>query len=152
MTSTDFSIPKVSNEFGYYPSPANYVRPYARPLSSIAPLIICHGNGSLYAILGASGGSRIITTTLQNAIHILDGEMSLKEALARPRLHDQLIPNMVVLEQSYDNSTAEFLRGRNHELMWKESAGSSAQAIRLVDGTLEAEGEPRQRDSGGLTI
>ena len=78
--------------------------------------------------------------------------MNLKEALAKPRLHDQLIPNVTVLEQGYDNDTAAFLQGRNHELLWRESAGSSAQAIQLMNGGFEAEGEPRQKNSAGLTV
>jgi gamma-glutamyltranspeptidase/glutathione hydrolase len=57
----DFSIPGVSNAFGYVPSPANYIRPGKRPLSSISPTIVEHSNGTLYYVVSSAGGSRIIT-------------------------------------------------------------------------------------------
>ena len=152
LTSTDFSIPNVSNAFGYYPSPANYARPHKRPLSSIAPIMVEHANGTLYAILGASGGSRIITATLQNVLHILDLNMSVKDALASPRLHDQLIPNQVTFEEIYNNATVAYMIGRGHNVTWISSAGSSAQAIKIMEGRFEAGGEPRQRNSAGLII
>ena len=146
----DFSIPNISNVFGYRPSPANYIRPRKRPLTSISPLIAEHKNGTLYSVFGASGGSRIITTTLQTALHVLESGMSVVEAVRQPRLHDQLLPNIVIFEQSYDNNTVDFMKVRGHNVTWGV-AGSSAQALRIVDGRFEAAGEPRQRDSAGLT-
>ena len=63
----DFSVPGTSNAFGYVPSPANFVRPGKRPLSSISPVIVEHlDNSSLYFVVGAAGGSRIITATVQS--------------------------------------------------------------------------------------
>ena len=109
-------------------------------------------NGTLCAIFGASGGSKIITATLQNALHILDANMSVRDALASPRLHDQLIPNQALFEETYDNTTVAFMRERGHNTTWTSSAGSSAQAIKIVNGRFEAGGEPRQKNSAGLTI
>lgn len=107
-------------------------------------------NGTLFAVLGASGGSRIITTVVQNALSILDHGMSVHEAVKQPRLHDQLLPNQVTFEYNYDNATVEDMRRRGHNVTWGP-AGSSVQAIRIQDGTFEAAGEPRQHDSAGLT-
>ena len=146
----DFSIPNISNVFGYYPSPANYIHPRKRPLSSVSPLIVENKNRTLYSVFGASGGSRIITTTLQNALYILDSGMSVAEAVRQPRLHDQLMPNVVIFEEDYDEGTVEFMKGRGHNVTWG-AAGSSAQALRIVNGRFEAAGEPRQKDSAGLT-
>lgn len=146
----DFSIPNIPNAFGYYPSPANYVKPRKRSLSSISPIIITHPNNTLYVVLGASGGSKIITATLQNALHILEGGMDLKAALKQPRLHDQLIPNVAVFEHTFEKGVVDFMRSRMHNVTWAETAGSSSQAIRIVNGEWEAEGEPRQVDSMGL--
>ena len=147
----DFSVPNVSNVFGFYPCPSNFIRPGKRPLSSISPLIAEHRNGTLYSVFGASGGSRIITATLQNALHILSSGMSVAEAVRQPRLHDQLIPNVAVFEEDYDADTVNFMRRRGHNVTLAPTAGSSAQALRIVSGSFEAVGEPRQMDSAGLT-
>jgi len=150
----DFSIPHVKNAFGYLPTPANYIRPNKRSLSSITPLIVEHSsNHSLFAVLGAAGGSRIITATIQNALDVIDRNMTVHEALARPRLHDQLIPNQVAFEWEYDNSTVKFMKERGHNVTWVPPVYSSAQALKISpNGSFEAAGEPRQKDSAGLTI
>ena len=146
----DFSIPNISNVFGYYPSPANYVRPNKRSMSSITPIMAEFANGTLFAILGASGGSRIITTVIQTALNILERRMTVEEALKQPRLHDQLLPNQITFEWDYDNSTVNFMIERSHNITWGP-AGSSSQAIRITNGHFEAAGEPRQDNSAGLT-
>lgn len=87
----DFSIPGQSNAFGYEPSPANFIKPGKRPLSSISPTIVEYlNNGTLYFVIGSAGGSRIITATVQNLWHVLDQNETVKESLAEPRLHDQV--------------------------------------------------------------
>ncbi|KAH0836284.1 Gamma-glutamyltranspeptidase 3 [Fonsecaea pedrosoi] len=149
----DFSIPGSSNAFGYVPSPSNYVRPGKRPLSSISPTIVEYGNGTLYYVTGAAGGSRIITATIQSLVHVLDQNMTAPQALAQPRLHDQLIPNQVTFEYAYDNETVAFMKSRGHNISFIAPGQSSAQSIRrLPNGTFEAAGEPRQKNSAGLAI
>lgn len=154
----DFSIPGVSNAFGYIPSPANFIRPGKRPLSSISPVIIEHLNASslpqaFYVAIGAAGGSRIITSTVQNVLHILDGGMSTVDALAQPRIHDQLVPPTVSFEWGFDNGTTAFLKEVGANVTWVAPGGSTAQGLRrLENGTFEAAGEPRQTNSGGFVV
>lgn len=149
----DFSIPGSSNAFGYLPSPNNYVRPGKRPLSSITPTIVENEDGSLYFVVGAAGGSRIITATLQNLWHVLDQNMTAPEALARPRFHDQLEPNQISFEYAYNNETVDFMISRGHNVTWMAPGSSSAQSLRrLSNGTFEAAGEPRQKNSGGYAF
>lgn len=101
-------------------------------------------------MIGAAGGSRIITATIQNLVHVLDQNMTAPQALAQPRLHDQLIPNQVTFEYSYDNETVAFMESLGHNVTWISVAQSSAQGLRrLSNGTFEAAGEPRQLNSGG---
>ena len=263
----DFSIPGATNAFGYRASPANYVRPGKRGLSSVAPVIIEKrrkekkgkgGKGSdgtgmeeenewgLYAVLGAAGGSRIITAVVQNVIDLLSPALSpssasgpsspsssschppflspdpsfLKDVLASPRIHDQLLPNILKMEkggwgddpslsstpdsQQVDQSVqqdsfreannnsnasaialARALENKGHVVEWTERGYSACQAVlfseeeddkspaadediamrtkrgspgglegegRGMKGRWFAEGDPRQRDSGGSTV
>ncbi|KAK3677525.1 hypothetical protein LTR78_002375 [Recurvomyces mirabilis] len=149
----DFSIPGSSNAFGYIPSPSNYIRPGKRPLSSITPTIVEHANGSVYFAVAAAGGSRIITATLQNLWHVLDQNMTAPQALAKPRFHDQLVPNQISFEWAYDNETVSFMKARGHNVTWIAPGQSTAQSLRrLENGTFEAAGEPRQLNSGGFAV
>jgi gamma-glutamyltranspeptidase/glutathione hydrolase len=97
----DFSIPGSSNQFGYIPTPANFIRPGKRPLSSMTPVIVEYlSNGTLYFVTGAAGGSKIITATLQSLWHVLDQRMTPIEAIQSPRFHDQLVPDQVCKTQT----------------------------------------------------
>ncbi|KAF4507111.1 hypothetical protein G6O67_005784 [Ophiocordyceps sinensis] len=79
--------------------------------------------------------------------------MTLAAALREPRLHDQLMPNTVLLEYAYDNRTAAALTHRGHRVTWVHEGLSAVQAImRLDDGTFDAVGEPRQHNSAGLVV
>lgn len=150
----DFSIPGVTNEFGFVPSPINYIRPNKRPLSSITPIIVEHPNRTLYISIGAAGGSRIITSTVQSLWHVLDHGMTLPEALEQPRIHDQLLPDRTTFELEYNKTIVDSMAERGHNVTWVSRFGQSAvQGVRLLgNGTFEAASEPRQFNSGGLAI
>ncbi|THC94898.1 hypothetical protein EYZ11_005620 [Aspergillus tanneri] len=149
----DFSVPGSSNSFGYIPSKANFIRPGKRPLSSITPAIVTRPDGTVFFIAGSAGGSRIITATVQNIIHAVDEGLSAAEALAKPRLHDQLVPNQSVFEYTYDNATVAFMKAKGHNVTWVAPGSSTAQAIRVLpNGTFDAAGEPRQLNSGGFAV
>ncbi|RCI12806.1 hypothetical protein L249_0894 [Ophiocordyceps polyrhachis-furcata BCC 54312] len=149
----DFSIPGVSNGYGYVPSPSNFIRPGKRPLSSISPVIAETSQGRLLFSIGAAGGSRITTATIQNIIHLLDRRMNMADALGQPRLHDQLLPPHVSFEYPFDNGTVAFMKSLHHNVTWVAPGQSTAQGLRLLpNGTFEAAGEPRQLNSGGFAV
>ena len=154
--NNDFSIPGSKDAFGYVPSPSNFIRGGKRSMSSITPVIVENPDGTLYYVIGAAGGSRIITATIQNLVNVLDRNMTTAEALEEPRLHDQLIPNLVAFEYTpfgYNNATIAYMKTLGHNVTWVPPGISSAQGIRrLPNGTFEAAGEPRQKNSAGYTI
>ncbi|KAI1855748.1 hypothetical protein JX265_012193 [Neoarthrinium moseri] len=148
----DFSIPGVRNEFGYAPSPANFIRPGKRPLSSITPVIVEHPNGTLYVTVGAAGGSRIISSTTQVAWRVLEQGMTMLDAMREPRFHDQLMPNVATFEYTFDNATVASMREKGHNVTWVREGVSAVQGIRVTAGRFEAVGETRQKNSGGLSL
>lgn len=75
----------------------------------MSPTII-EKNNELYLVIGASGGSRIITSTNQVILNILDFQKDINEAISLPRIHCQLIPNYIEVESNYPNSIVEKLR------------------------------------------
>ena len=150
----DFSVPNQSNAFGYVPSPSNFIRPGKRPLSSISPTIVEYlSNGTLYYVIGSAGGSRIITATIQNLWHVLDQDATVEGALAEPRFHDQLEPNRISFEYSYNNQTVAYMKSLGHNVTFVAPGQSTAQGLRRQpNGAFEAGGEPRQYASGGFAV
>jgi len=150
----DFSVPGQSNAFGYLPSPANFILPGKKPLSSISPVIVeFMANNTLYFVTGAAGGSKIITATIQSLWNVLDKNMTSAQAVKAPRFHDQLVPNQITFEYAYNNQTTAFMIAEGHNVTWAESTGADVQVIRrLPNGTFEAASEPRQADSGGFAV
>jgi gamma-glutamyltranspeptidase/glutathione hydrolase/leukotriene-C4 hydrolase len=84
---------------------------------------------------------------LQSIINILDYGKDLYHAIAFPRVHHQLLPNMVIAENNYPQSLLRELEARNHTI-WQLPqflCVSAVQAVRrMSDGTLEAASDPRK--------
>ena len=85
--------------------------------------------------------------------HVLDQNATVEEALAEPRLHDQLSPNQVSFEYAYNNETVAYMASLGHNVTWIAPGQSTAQGLRRQpNGTFEAAGEPRQHASGGFVV
>ncbi|PRW56746.1 gamma-glutamyltranspeptidase 1-like [Chlorella sorokiniana] len=148
----DFSTPGQPNVYGIAPSKANFIRPRKKPFSSMSPLI-AERNGSLVLAIGASGGPRIISAVLQACVRLVAYGEGLFPAVANPRLHHQLTPNLLYVEDwnatgvafKYDADTAELLATRGHNVS-STAWGAVTQAI-LVDadtGELHGVSDPRK--------
>lgn len=110
----DFSIPGVPNNFGLYPSPYNYIEPFKRPLSTITPTIIEDEDSNLELVVGGSGGSQILTATLNVILNTYDFHQNVFEAVKAPRIHHQLIPNEVQFETGYNSEILASLTQKGH--------------------------------------
>jgi len=62
----------------------NSVRPYHRPASNMAATIV-RKNGKPVLVIGSPGGPRIAPTVAQVLIAVIDGRLSLDEAIKAPR-------------------------------------------------------------------
>ena len=112
----DFSSPySEPNSFGLLSSEYNVPQPIKRPLSSMAPTIVVDELGRVEIVIGASGGSRITTSIFQALIRLLFYKMPLLETIAYPRVHHQLMPDVLEIE-SYKlvgNQTIGILQNTN---------------------------------------
>lgn len=94
----DFTTePDTANQFGLVQGQANIIAPGKRPLSSMAPTIVMK-DGAVAMVVGSPGGPRIITATLETILNVLDYGMNAQQAVDAPRLHHQMLPDVVFAE------------------------------------------------------
>ena len=144
----DFAaVPGEPNAFGLIQSEANAVGPGRVPLSSMSPTIVLKDGRAVLAV-GASGGPRIITATLQVLLNRLRGGMSPAAAVAAPRLHHQWVPDRAEAEPGLFGEVRAGLAPLGHDV--RERAGLGvAQAVAVgADGVRSAAADPRK--GGGV--
>ena len=93
------SQPGTPNQFGLVQGDANAIAPGKRMLSAMSPTIVLDRNGNVLLVVGAAGGPTIITTTTQIILNVIDGRMSLSDAMKAPRMHEQAWPDGLVYER-----------------------------------------------------
>ncbi len=145
----DFAAkPDAPNAFGLTGGKANAPGPGKRPLSSMAPTMMFK-DGHLELVTGSPGGSRIITTVLEMILNIVDFGMNVADATAAPRVHDQLLPDVLSIEAGVSPDTIRLLEAEGHRVTPHDAWGS-AESIALGDGLLAGAADPRQR--GALAV
>jgi gamma-glutamyltranspeptidase/glutathione hydrolase len=138
----DFSSqPGVPNAFNLVGSEANSIQPGKRPLSSMSPTIVVK-KGKPVISIGAAGGPTIITQVVQGLVNMIDLEMSVEEALAMPRIHNQWRPRVSMIEAQLPEVIKASLQARGHEF-YVRSYGGTSQAIRSTPQGFESASEPR---------
>ena len=145
----DFATaPGEPNLFGLIQGEANAVAPGKRMLSSMSPTIAwraADGGAELIAI-GGRGGSKIPTNVAQVLLALLVDGDPLAEALGRPRIHHQWLPDRIEAEpDALAPETRSVLLARGHAVVTTEPRDfSKVNAARaLPDGTVEAATDPR---------
>jgi gamma-glutamyltranspeptidase/glutathione hydrolase len=97
----DFSIQTgVPNLYGLVGKEANAIGSEKRPLSSMTPTIIREKSGRAKIAIGAAGGPRIITSVYLSLVNRLLFKMSLRDAVASPRFHQQWVPKPLFYERN----------------------------------------------------
>ncbi|OAV45641.1 gamma-glutamyltransferase [Lewinella sp. 4G2] len=143
----DFSAkPGVPNMFGLVGKEANAIQPGKRMLSSMTPTIV-EKDGELFMVLGAPGGSTIITAVLQTFLNVTEFGMPLADAVAAPRFHHQWLPDEVLYESgALSEPVREELEAKGHKL--REVSAMAVIKALLVDdqGQIQAAGDARNPD------
>jgi gamma-glutamyltranspeptidase/glutathione hydrolase len=140
----DFSAkPGAPNAFGLVGGEANAPAPGKRPLSSMTPTIVVK-DGKPFLVTGSPGGSRIITTVLQVILGVIDFHENVAEAVAAPRLHEQWLPDVVMVERGFPDETIRALGARGHPIVTLGSWGS-ANSILIAPDAIFGAADPRTR-------
>jgi gamma-glutamyltranspeptidase/glutathione hydrolase len=96
----DFAAaPGKPNMFGLVQGEANAIQPGKRMLSAMSPTIVLDKDGSLLLVVGSRGGPRIITSTSQVILNVIDQHMILSDAVSAPRIHHQALPDSLMYER-----------------------------------------------------
>ena len=143
----DFSAkPGIPNAYGLIGGEANQIAPNKRMLSSMSPTIV-KKEGENYLITGSPGGSRIITTTLQVIMNVIDHQLNPLAAVSSPRIHHQWLPDEIRIEQGISPDTINLLRAMGHTVKENRAMGASQTIVVGEDGTLYGGADPRRSTS-----
>lgn len=144
----DFSAkPGVPNAFGLVGGDANAVAPGKRPLSSMTPTLVLK-DGKVWLATGSPGGARIITTTLQVIMNMIDHGMNVAEASTAPRIHHQWLPDELRIEEGISVDTQRLLADKGHKISEKPVMGSTQSIMRdPASGALLGASDPRRPDA-----
>ncbi|MGC6492398.1 MAG: gamma-glutamyltransferase, partial [Myxococcota bacterium] len=135
--------PGVPNSFGLVGDEDNAIAPWKRPLSSMTPTIVLNEAGETVLVLGASGGSTIISSTLQVLLDVLVFGVAPTEAVAAPRIHHQWMPNRLWMEPGHSPDVVDALTNLGHEVEVRR-AYSAVQVLHYADGSVTAASDPRK--------
>jgi gamma-glutamyltranspeptidase/glutathione hydrolase len=142
----DFSIkPGVPNLYGAVGGEANAIAPGKRMLSSMTPTIVLKGNKP-YLIVGTPGGTTITTSVFQTLINILEFDMSLEDAVNKPKFHHQWLPDSIQVEADFPQTVRDQLQQMGYKVRQRGSIGRT-EVIRIdADGKIEAVADKRGDD------
>ncbi len=154
----DFTAkPGAANAYGLRQGEQNAIAPGKRPLSSMTPTLVFTPAGEPLLATGSPGGSRIITTVLQVLLNRLVHGLNLASAVAAPRIHSQLWPDQIAMEQGISPDTQRLLEAMGHKLTLTFAMGSAnsvevrydANSGRVPRGSLGV-ADPRRRDAAAV--
>jgi gamma-glutamyltranspeptidase / glutathione hydrolase len=140
----DFAAqPGKPNMFGLVQGEANAIQPGKRMLSAMSPTVVLDRDGSLLLVVGSRGGPRIITSTSQVILDVIDYRMSLADAMSAPRLHHQALPDSLQIERNgVTPAVADSLRAMGYGVSWSRGIGL-VNAVMRVKGGYEGMSDPR---------
>ena len=143
------SKPGVPNAFGLVQGKANQVEPGKRPLSSMSPTIVLK-KGKLFMVTGSPGGSTIISTVLESILNVVDFGMNMKQAVDAPRIHQQWLPDVVMVEPGYLTPATQAAPEKMGYVFRTVHAWGADEAILVNPKTHMLEGANDRRRPSGL--
>jgi gamma-glutamyltranspeptidase/glutathione hydrolase len=149
----DFALrPGTANAYGVMGFDANAVAPGRRMLSSMSPTFLV--GKDRVAVLGAKGGSRIITSVLLGILGLERG-MDSSTIVAIPRYHHQYLPDRIFREPGALSPDAETaLAAMGHEVVEWQGPTVLMQSVdwNLATGAMHAGADPRNPEGTARVV
>ncbi len=115
--------PGETNTRGDIGTPPNLIEPGKRMLSSMSPTIVTR-DGKLVLVTGSPGGRTIPNTVLDVILGVTLFKMDIRDAVDRPRLHHQWLPDTTSIEAGGASpEVIEVLRSMGHRVGVGERRG-----------------------------
>lgn len=146
----DFSIkPGVPNMYGALGNENNAIAAGKRMLSSMTPTIVLRDNEP-FLVIGTPGGTTIPTSVLQTILNVLDFNLSVSDAVNKPKFHHQWMPDTIYVEDDFPEDTIQQLVKMGYKISKRGNIGRT-EVIKITKTSankrkLEAVGDKRGDD------
>jgi gamma-glutamyltranspeptidase/glutathione hydrolase len=150
VPGTGFILNDTMHDFEPRPGMTNSVGPGKIPMSSMSPTIVLKDGRPVLAV-GAAGGPRIASATLQVLLNVLEYGLELPDAVAAPRIH--VNGTLLQMEPTVGGAVARELRKMGHSVQVKKNARKTdpplyfggVQAAQIMnDNSLNGAPDPRR--------
>ncbi|MEL6721118.1 MAG: gamma-glutamyltransferase, partial [Bacteroidota bacterium] len=132
--------------FGLIGAEANAIQPGKRMLSSMTPSIV-EKDDQLFMVVGAPGGSTIITAVFQTILNVIEFDMDLNDAVQAGRFHHQWRPDEIWIEkENFPSIVKDSLEARGYNFRELERMAIIKAIEVLPNGDLNGVGDVRNPD------
>jgi gamma-glutamyltranspeptidase/glutathione hydrolase len=141
----DFTTrPGQPNMFGLVQGEANAISPGKRMLSAMSPTIVLDRGGGVLLVVGSRGGPRIISSTAEVILNVIEHRMGLADAVSAPRIHHQALPDSILFEPGgLTPGASDSLRAMGYTLAPFGDVIGRVMAVMRVPGGWEGMVDPR---------
>ena len=113
------------------PNHPYFIRPNSIPWTSVSPALI-FSDSKLWMVVGSPGSQRIFSTITQFLSRIIDGNLSMSEAIMRPRFHCSIGGTVSIEQGGFRSEIIDFLKEMGYEISVKDRYSFYHGAIHAV--------------------
>ena len=113
------------------PNHPYFIRPNARPWTSVSPACVFYKD-KLWLVLGSPGSQRIYSTISHFISRLVDGNLSMSEAIERPRFHCSIGGTVSYEGGGFSNEVINYLAEIGYKISKKERFSFYHGAIHAV--------------------
>ncbi len=121
---------------------ANSIAPGKRMISTMTPTLVLKDD-EVRIVTGTPGGSRIMNAILQVLVNVIDYNLNIAEATARPRIYQGWRTSALYVEPGISADTVKLLEQLGHRVQPQQTMGST-QSIMYEDGIFYGAADDRR--------